>query len=73
MTIERPAAAIEHDGGKWLQTPEFLQRMAVRCDAFEPALHGCDSLPRGGIMPFSRIGDVIRCRLADQGAAAGRI
>ena len=38
--LKRPVSAVEHQRLERPQTPEFLQRMAVRCNAFQPALHG---------------------------------
>ncbi len=46
VAVEGPAAAVEHERRKRLQTPEFLQRMAVRRDAFQPALHDALDLMR---------------------------
>jgi hypothetical protein len=40
VPVKRPVSAVEHQRLERPQTPEFLQRMAVRCNAFQPALHG---------------------------------
>src|SRR5579863_886508 len=66
VPMKGPAAAIEHERLKGPQTPEFLQRMAVRCDAFQPALHGLRSTPTAALCRFQGSATVIRCQPPNQ-------
>ena len=45
VAMERPTPAIKDDRLERSQTPELLQRIAVRCDAFQPAFHGLRLTP----------------------------
>src|SRR6202043_100331 len=67
VAMERPTPAIENEFLERPQTPEFLQRMAVRCDAFQPALRGLRLTPReAALCRFRRLPTVIHDRPPNQ-------